>query len=196
MALMEHERIGEVVEASTEGFTVQCHHLYGAPALGSLVRTRTENRAYAIVCRVTTQGVDPSRRPTARGQNLETESEIYQENPQLAHLLKTEFYALTVGHDQADGPRTYLPGSPPTIHAFVYSCSPEEIRAFTQDLDFLDLLVSSPNVSDEAIAACLRLASSCYPETEEFLVRAGKHITMLLHTNSQRLGTVLRRLVS
>ena len=58
-------RVGEVVEASTSRFLVQCHELYGAPPLGSLVRS--EGGVYGVVAEVTTQSLDPGRRAVAMG---------------------------------------------------------------------------------------------------------------------------------
>ena len=34
-------RVGEVVEAASTSFVAQCYELYGAPLLGSFVRTTT-----------------------------------------------------------------------------------------------------------------------------------------------------------
>ena len=62
-------RLGEVVETSTTGFVAQCYQLYGAPPLGALVRAGRPHPAYGVVHQVTTQGIDPTRRPVARGQD-------------------------------------------------------------------------------------------------------------------------------
>ncbi len=90
-------RLGEVVEASSAGFTVQCYDLYGAPALGALVRTGKDSPVYGVVRNVVTSSMDPGRRPVARGQDEADEEAVYRSNPQLAALLRTDFQATIVG---------------------------------------------------------------------------------------------------
>lgn len=117
-------KIGEIVETSSAGFTAQCYKLGQAPALGSLVKTRSESlEIYGIVCNVETHSIDPGRHVVARGENMEVEDEIFQANPQLARLLKTDFEVLVVGHRQGDKLYQYLPPKPAPIHSFVYTCS-------------------------------------------------------------------------
>jgi len=186
-------RLGEVVETSSTSFTAQCYRLYGAPPLGALVRA---GDAYAVVTHIATEGVDPGRPAVPRGEGEATEEDIYRSNPQLEKLLATRFQALVVGHAAPGGtPRHYLPGAPPRIHAFVYACANEEVARFTQRLDFLHLLVASQAPgADEAIAACLRLASACHLDGRAFLVGAGKALAGELTGQLPRLNAVLRRL--
>jgi hypothetical protein len=187
-------RIGEVVESSSAGFTAQCYRLYGAPPLGSLVRAGTPE-SYAVVYSITTQALDPARRIIARGEEEETEEEVYRSNPQLQRLLCTTFEALVVGHREGDALRHSLPPLPPRIHAFVYLCTPQEVVDFTGTLDFLHLMVNSgvPAV-DEVVAACLRQASNHHPDGRAFLVQAGKVLALELAGQLQRLNAILRRL--
>jgi hypothetical protein len=152
--------------------------------------------AYAVVVQIFTQGVDPGRPATPRGEGEATEADIYRSNPQLEKLLATRFQALVVGHAASDGAaRHYLPGAPPRIHAFVYPCTSEEVARFTERLEFLHLLVASQAPgADEAIAACLRLAAACHPDGRAFLVRAGKALAGELTGQLPRLNAILRRL--
>ena len=104
-------RVGEVVESASDRFSAQCYRLYESPPLGSFVRTeapmpsdggpRSEegpSDIYAVVCRVSTQSIDPGRPVIARGELEESEEDIYHSNPQLARLLCTRFDAVIVGH--------------------------------------------------------------------------------------------------
>ena len=64
------ERVGEVVEASTTDFVAQCYELYQLPPLGSLVKTKDQSvELYAVVYNATTSGLEPGRRPIARGKD-------------------------------------------------------------------------------------------------------------------------------
>ena len=83
----------------------------------------------------------------------------------------------------------------PRIHTFVYACPPEEVRRFTQDLDFLELLAGLPTpTADEVLAACLRQASTAYDRPHEFLMSAGRAVATFLGGDALRLKGVLRRL--
>jgi hypothetical protein len=187
--------VGEVVRASTTEFTSQCHRLYEAPPLGSLVRCGSDNTVYAIVGEVATQSLDPGRHTIAMGEDEETEAAVYERNPQLTRLLTTEFRCIVVGH-RADGIlRRYLAPLPPRIHAFVHQCSADEVLELSDSLDFMSLLLAAPVGSqDDMITAFLRQASLCHPEPRAFLVNAGRELATLLGGQVQRLNGILRRL--
>lgn len=191
------QKVAEVIEASSAEFVAQCYQLDGAPPLGSLVKTKDESwEIYGIVYNAETHSLEPGRRVVARGKDMETEGEIFRANPQLAKLLTTDFNALVVGHRQGDSLYHYLPPKQVPIHSFVYTCQPEEVKAFTQPLDFLSLLVDArlPISVDEVIAACLRCASQAHDAPQVFLVKAGKELAWLLDGDAQRLNLVLKRL--
>ncbi len=134
-------RAGEVIEAGTTDFVAQCYELYQSPPLGSLVKTVDESvEQYGIVYNATTASIEPGRRPIARGKDEASEEELYRASPQLEKLLRSEFSTLVVGHRQDDKLYHYLPPKPARIHAFVYRCSPEEVREFSdQPVNILDV---------------------------------------------------------
>jgi hypothetical protein len=90
----------------------------------------------------------------------------------------------------------YLPPKPARIHGFVYQCSPEEIRDFSQSFGFLNILVNTPLsiATDEIIAASLRQMSRVYEDPHPFLVAAGKELAILLSSDFGRLRAILGRL--
>ena len=191
------QRVAEVIEASSAEFVAQCYKLDQAPPLGSLVKTKDKLwEIYGIVYNIETRSLEPGRRVVARGEDMETEDEIFRANPQLTKLLSTDFNALVVGHCQGDSIYHYLPPKPAPIHSFVYTCQLEEVEAFTQSLDFLGLLVDARlSISvDEVVAACLRYASQAYPDSQDFLMKAGKELACLLSSDTKRLNSVLKRL--
>jgi len=151
---------------------------------------------YGIVYNATTTSFEPGRRPIARGKDETTEEGIYQASPQLLKLLKSEFSALVVGHRQDDKLHRYLPPKPARIHAFVYLCSPEEVKKFSQSFDFLNILINTrlPVSTDELVAACLRQMSQVYEDRHAFLVAAGKELAILLSGNFNQLKAILGRI--
>ncbi len=201
-------RVGEVVESASHRFVAQCYRLYEAPPLGAFVHTEEPSdergdgevsHTYAVVYRVSTQALDPGRPVIARGEDEESEEEIYRSNPQLSRLLCTRFEALVVGHgSNGTGVNHYLPPLPPRIHAFVYACTGDDTARFTRSLDFLGLLVSSvpadQGMTDEVVAACLRRAATTTDDPTGFLLGAGKGLAVRLVGDMPRLSSILRRL--
>jgi hypothetical protein len=190
-------RVGEIIEASTTEFTAQCYELYRMPPLGSLVKTKSGNvELLGIIYNAATTGLEPGRKPIARGKDETTEEAIYQSSPQLMKLLKSEFGALVVGFRQDDKIRQYLPPQPARIHSFVYSCSPEELQEFSHSLDFLNILLNTrlPVAVEELAAASIRQMSAVNDDPHAYLVTAGKELAGLLGNQYNRLRAILERL--
>jgi hypothetical protein len=188
-------KIGEVIQASTGEFTAQCYELHQPPPFGSLVKTREgEVEIYGVVSRAETTSIEPGRRPIARGREEDEEEDIYRASPQLEKLLRTDFDALVVGHREGEKLHHYLPPRPARIHSFVYLCDREEAVQFSQSLDFLSILVGAGGQADELIAASLRHVAAAQPDPQDFLVRAGKELAVLLGGETNRLNTILRRM--
>ncbi|MFH0941715.1 MAG: hypothetical protein V1823_01655 [Chloroflexota bacterium] len=190
-------RVGEVIEASTTEFIAQCYELYRIPPLGSLVKTGDgETALYAIVCGATTRGIEPGRRPIARGRDEVSEEGVYRSSPQLLELLRSEFSALMVGNRQGGRVCHYLAPQPARIHAFVYHCSPDEVRDFSREFGFLKLLLSSRLAvpPEELAAATLRQMAGVYDDRRAFLVKAGRELAVLLGGEYGRLRSVLERI--
>ncbi|MFC2070286.1 hypothetical protein ACFLTB_03845 [Chloroflexota bacterium] len=191
------DRVGEVIEASTADLTAQCYQLYQSPSLGSLVKTTDESvEIYGIVCHATTAGIEPGRRPIARGKDESSEEEVYNSSPQLAKLLRTEFNSIVVGYREDGKLHQYLPPRPARIHSFVYQCQPEEIKEFSKSFDFLSVLLNTHlEVSVEEItAASLRGMAAIQDDPSKFLVAAGKELAVLLGGDFNRLQAILRRI--
>ncbi|MCL2150541.1 MAG: hypothetical protein FWH51_06435, partial [Dehalococcoidia bacterium] len=151
---------------------------------------------YGVVCRATTQGLEPGRRAIARGKDEPSEEAVFQTNPQLARLLKSEFAALVVGFKDAVACRRYLPPHPARLHAFVHSCTPAEVQEFSAKLDFLGLIIRSETdiPTEELTAAVLREMASVQPDGEGFLNQAGRELARLLSKNYAQLKAILERI--
>ena len=191
------DRVGEIIQASTTDFVAQCYELYQSPPLGSLVKTRDQDvELYGIVYNATTTSLEPGRRPIARGKDEASEEEVYKSSPQLLKLLRSEFGVVVVGHRQNDKLYHYLPPSPARIHGFVYLCSLEEVKEFSQSLDFLNILINThlPVSVDELVAAALRQMSQAHEDPHTFLVAAGKELAILLSGQFNQLKAILGRL--
>ena len=190
------DKIGEVIEASTGQFVAECYELHSPPSLGILVKTSDGDvEIYGVVCNAATESIEPNRRPIARGREEATEEGIYRQNPQLSKLLRTTFDTLVIGHGQGDELHHYLPPHPSRVHSFVYLCETDEVRRFTQSLDFLPILLGTrAGAVDEIVSACLRQASCAHDDKRTFLIKAGKELAVLLSGDLNRLNAVLRRI--
>ena len=187
-------RVGEVVESATDRCTVQCYQLYEAPPLGTLVMTRSP-AVYGVVARISTESLYPGRPVVARGENEETEEGIYRANPQLSRLLCTRFETTILGHGNDGMVHHGLPPLPPPVHAFAHRCTADEVREFTQDLNFLDLMLEGHSAqSDEIASAMLARASEAHPDRTDFLLQAGKALASRLACDLPRLNGILRRI--
>jgi hypothetical protein len=186
-------KIAEVIEASTAQFTAQCYELYGLPPLGSLVKT---GDIYGIVGHAETAGMEPGRRPIARGKDEASEEAVYQSSPQLLKLLRSDFTAVVVGYQDGEKIYQYLPPQPARIHSFVYLCEPEEVKEFSQSFDFLHILTNAalPVPAEELIAAALRQESGAQDDPRAFMIAAGKELANLLSSDFIRLKNILGRL--
>lgn len=186
-------RFGEVIEASAERLIGQCHNLYEAPALGSLVRAG--DLIFAVVDGITTTAIDPGRRVIARGANAESVEDVYAEHPQLERLLRTDVSLSVVGYQDEMRIFQHLPPLPPHIHTFLYKCSAAEVLSFMERVDFLAMLLTSGlPTSDDVIAATLRQAASSFDDPRSFLIQASRSLAAQLPTDAARLTAIMRRL--
>jgi hypothetical protein len=186
-------KIAEIIEASTAQFAAQCYELYALPPLGALVRT---GDIYGVVGHAETAGLEPGRRPIARGKDEASEEAVYQSSPQLTRLLRSEFTAMVVGYRSGDKILQYLPPQPARIHGFVFLCQLDEIRDFSRSFGFLSILANAalPVPTEELIAAALRQMSQAHEDSRTFLVAAGKELASLLSSEFIRLKNILGRL--
>lgn len=186
-------KIAEVIETSTTQFTAQCYELYNLPALGALVRT---GDIYAVVAHAETIGLEPGRKPIARGKDEPSEAAVYESSPQLKKLLRSEFTAAVVGYIKDGKIHQYLPPQPARIHSFVYLCPPEEVEEFSKSFSFLNILINAavPVPAEEFIAASLRQMSHARKDRHSFMVTAGKELANLLNSNIARLKNILEKI--
>jgi hypothetical protein len=194
---MSEIKIAEVIQSSTSSFIAECYELYEIPAFGSLVKTSGNSvEIYGVVAQAGTSGIEPGRRPVARGKDETTAEAVYQTSPQLLKLLRSEFTVLVVGYSNKEKIYQYLPPQPARIHGFVYSCTPDEVKQFTSSFGFLNLLANTGQeaTGDEMIAAVVRETSRIHDNPHDFMVGAGKALASLLGGDYQRLRTILGRI--
>ena len=195
-------RIGEIIETETTGFVAESLELNQPPALGSLVKVEVGEGGcvYGVVSHGTTTGLDPGRRAVRRSTAEVYDEAIYDEHPELRHTLRTEFSVLLVGCVEDGAIRQHLPAQPPPLHYSVHQCTEDEVRAFSEWLYYLRLLLLAlppstggvgGGLSEQLLAAHVRQAYRQRGEDREWLERAAREIAALLKHDYERLMTVL-----
>src|SRR5215210_5849200 len=131
------EPIGEIIETSTTEFLAQACELGRAPAFGSLVKVDCASaEVFGLVYRVRTGGLEPGAQAVMRGRVGVRDEAIFQENPDLRAVLRTDFAALIVGFCEDGELRQYLPAHPPSLHWSVRECPQQDVLQFSNQLDY------------------------------------------------------------
>ena len=190
-------RIGEVVESTTTSFVSQCYRLYDSPHLGTIVKTGGPYPALGLVYNITTQGIDPSRKPVARGIDNLLEDDVYRINPQLEQLLRTDFFSITIGYVQDENIMCKLPPNPPPIYSFVEPCDDNELLALSSDLSFIKVIVNSGlPASDELIATIVNELANHKDSREDFLITAGKMLLTVFPGDFRKMEYIIGKVQS
>ena len=111
--------------------------------------------------------------------------------------LGTEVSALAVGYRSGDSIFQTLPPQPPISMAPIRPLLDEEVVQFTQQLDFIPLILAARQIAcDDLVAAMLlRAAARRQPvERRSFLLEAGRICARYLAGDLSRLEYVLRML--
>ncbi|MBN1935369.1 MAG: hypothetical protein JW934_11925, partial [Anaerolineae bacterium] len=190
--MSENNRIGEIIETGTTLFVAESFALHQPPALGRLVYVQNEDvshadvshgyvQTYGVVCFGTTASPDPGRRAVRRSTDGVYDEAIYHEHPQLERTLHTEFTVRLVGYSQNDVIYRYLPPTPPPLHFSVLDCNVSQVRAFTERLTYLRLLLQASEIPpDQLLAAHVRQAYRARGGDNAWLAGAARLIAGLL----------------
>ncbi|MBN1220914.1 MAG: hypothetical protein JXM69_18470 [Anaerolineae bacterium] len=189
--------IGWVLRASTTGFTVGCRVLQpNVPQFGDLVKVPLPNEKtyiFGLIHDVQVQD-DPAVRQLILAGDMETEAILDQRENRLVPI---EISVLVVGYQRGQEIIQGLPPQPPVSLDLLTMGDETDLRAFTQQLDYLRLVLNAPHVpADELLVANLRRAAAARPlETRrQFLLNAGRELARLLSFDLVRLDALLRRI--
>jgi len=189
-------RIGEIIETGSVGFVAESFKLNRPPELGSLVKVEMDDGSsiYGVVSYGTTMGLDPGRRVVRRSAEGVYDAAIYREHPQLEQVLRTEFNVVLVGWADEGAVHQHLPPQPPPLHYSVHTCSPSEVRAFSEQFLYLRLLltVTGQLPPEQLLAAHLRQVYRARGQDRAWLERAAREVAGLLKQDVERLMVVLQ----
>lgn len=188
--------IGEIIDTAVSEFSAQACELNVAPPFGGFVKvTVPERTVYGVVYAIHTGSLEPGGRAVLRGRDGMRDKAIFEQNPDLEQLLRTEFSALVIGFQEGSSLRAFLPPSPPPLHWSVVQCDPAEIARLSARLDYLRTILSATDAPvDALLAANIRLAAAAHGDDRGFRVKAGRELATLLKHDYPRLTSILRAL--
>ncbi len=204
----DQDHIAEVIETSTTQFLAQCLEPEDLsfpvmPPFGSWIKSLDEesgNKIIAVVTYATTTPIDSVHRARALGLSLK---ELREQQPQIFAMLKTEFKATIVGFENAENRENgnghnlgkvyqYLPPRPPQIHQGVYRCEAAEIINFSEEVEFLRILLQVRDAPVDALmAAAIRDIYLLRKGDKDWLVKVGRTLSILLRDDYDRLQYIL-----
>ena len=192
------QHLAEVVATSTTEFLAQCLEPENLdfpliPAFGSWIKSQQDENSdivsYGVVYHATTAPIDSVHRAVALGLSLQ---ELREQQPQIFAMLRSEIKVVLLGFKAVGNIYQHLPAHPPQIHQAVYACDADEIENFTEELNFLRTLVLMTNAPvDELISAVLRNVYQVRNCDRNWLVQAGRKLSILLKDDYDRLGAIL-----
>ncbi len=191
---------GRILRANTRSF------IFGTrvpredvPIFGAFVKTHIQHKAatvFGLIYDILIEDDGMTRMLSIAEDDLVKAEEIAW---QRSRRLPIEVSVLCVGYREGNEAghaiRQALPPQPPVTLNEVFSCSADEVKEFTQKLDFFRLVLDARDIpSDELLAASLRLASQTHSDPQAFLHSCGRELARLLAKDSARLDSLLRRL--
>lgn len=198
LPIRDPQHLAEVVATSTTEFLAQCLDPENLdfplmPAFGSWIKSQQDENSqiitYGVVYHATTAPIDSIHRAVALGLSLK---ELREQQPQVFAMLRSEIKVVLLGFGLDGNIYQHLPAQPPQIHQAVYACDVKEIEHFTDELNFLRTLVQMTNAPvDELIAAVLRNVYQVRKCDRNWLVQAGRKLSLLLKDDYDRLGAIL-----
>ena len=188
--------VGRILQSSNRGFVVGCRAMQREiPVFGSFVRAdlrSSDASVYGLIYNVALRD-DQFVRHVVVAEPTEEVVRDQQENRQVP----IEVSVLAVGCRIGGRILHCIPPQPPVTMDFLYQCAPEEVRDFTQRLDYFRLILGARDVpADELLVTSLRFAAAARPpqEREPFLLEAGRELARLLGGDLLRLDGLLRQI--
>jgi hypothetical protein len=190
--------LGRVLRSSTASFTAGCRSLEEEmPVFGALVQAERSDGAavYGLIYDVRVDD-DPFVRQLIAAGDL---SEEYVQDQRQRRQVPVEVNVLVVGgRDRAGQLFQHLPPQPPATLSWVTLCSAQQVRQFSQRLDFLAAVLGAADAPvDELAAAALRQAAAAQgdaAQSRRYLEQAGRELARLLSREPARLNGILQRM--
>ena len=194
------KQLGEVIATSYSSFTVESYELNSTPPLGALV---VAQNVIGVVCSARTEGLGPI---SARGSLDGDDASVYEMYPDLQRTLRSQFGALVVGcYDESQlgtareqEPVYTFPECPPRVHYKCWLATDAEMVRFTEQPDYLRLLLFSTEVSniDQVLIHLVMRGYKARGGDRAWLSRTAEYLGRQLKGQYDRLLAILKTLDS
>ena len=189
--------IGRLLRSSTTGYVFGCAVPEPeVPLFGVFVKApaqKQQSEVIGLIYNIAFED-DPFVKQMVATPDLD---EAYIQDQRVNRQVPIEVSVLAVGYRNGGGFNHSLPPQPPITLDRISPCSREEVVEFTSRLDYLRLILNSPDApADELLTASLLLAAGARPAEDRafFLRDAGKELARLLNRDLARLENLLRRI--
>jgi hypothetical protein len=189
--------IGRVTRCSTRGYVGALRAPEPElPIFGGFCKAGAQqgkSSVIGVIYNISIEDDELTRQMAASERSIEEELA----DQQYLRQVPVEYSVLSIGYQVNNDFIYSLPPQPPLSLTAIEVMTNEEILNFTQQLDFIPLILSSENLPvDDLLAASLRNAASVRHGLEQktFLIQAGKYCARLLSNDLNRLDNVLRNL--
>ena len=166
----DNKIIGEIIEVSSRSAIAQSYELYDCPPIGSVVKCgdNTED-IYGVITNIETRSIDPGRRPNPKGPGFAEVNELYKSNPEITHLMKTEFNIVFLGYKHENTTTISIPPTPPRIFSFISTLPEDEMINIFSDEGLVKFIVNSNmELKDDVIIMIIsKYLNSKKTKTEE-----------------------------
>jgi len=194
----ERQRWGEIVSTSTVGFVSECEELHCIPPLGSLVCAHgvQGERIFAVVAYGETNSIDPGRRIIRRGRHGLSDAALYEQNPELKHILRSLFHAVAIGYEADGAIHHVLPSLPPPLHYSVEAATPADVLRFTERPRYFSILAhyTGEVPTDQLLIAHIRYVFAARGHDRTWLEQAAREIARVFKQDYDRLRPLLESL--
>ena len=168
--MKDNKIIGEIIEVSSRSAIAQSYELYDCPPIGSVVRCGDDSEdIYGVITNIETRSIDPGRRPNPKGPGFAEVNELYKSNPEITHLMKTEFNIVFLGYKHENTTTISIPPTPPRIFSFISTLPEGEMTNIFSDEGLVKFIVNSNmELKDDVIIMIIsKYLNSKKTKTEE-----------------------------
>jgi hypothetical protein len=193
--------IGRLLRSSTTGYVFGCSVAEpDVPRFGDFVKApaqRGRTNVFGLIYDIVIEDDAFVRQMVATRDLDEAYILDQRENRQVPIEVSVLSIGYNTGGEGRSGITSGLPPQPPVTLDSIRPCAPAEMLDCTSSLDYLRLILNSPEApADELMVVSLRNASQARPPEDRavFLRGAGRELAKLMSRDLPRLENLLRRI--
>lgn len=198
----QDEAFAEVVCSTSEVIIAQCYKedasakaFKNSISQGSIVKIISSYDdsylSFGLITKINNTSLDHIHKPSALGLN---QKELAELQPQVYELLKKELEIYLFAHKDNGTLLTYPPQKPMMIHDFVKGITSQEGLELTENLSELINLIKKNQLKMDLLINLIEFGFKVRGNNYNYLVKAGKEISLACSDEIETLFPVLKRL--